>query len=36
MYYRIKRLIDENLMGRLFKVIFATKKNVDFKIGFEN
>ena len=35
-YYRIKRLIDKNLMGQLFKVIFATKKNIKFQIGFKN
>lgn len=29
-YYRIKRLIDKKLMGELFKVIFATKKNINF------
>ena len=29
-YYRIKRLIDKNLMGDLFKVIFVTKKNINF------
>jgi len=33
-YYRIKRLIDKNFMGELFKVMFVTKKNIKFKIGF--
>lgn len=35
-YLRLKRLIDENLMGKLFKVILATNKNIIFKTGFEN
>ena len=35
-YFRIKRLIDENSMGELFKVMFATKKNIEFQTGFEN
>ena len=35
-YYRLKRLIDENYMGKLFKVMLATKKNVYFNVGFEN
>ena len=33
-YYRLKRLIDKNFMGELFKVMFITKKNIRFKIGF--
>ena len=33
-YYRLKRLIDKNFMGELFKVMFITKKNINFKIGF--
>ena len=33
-YYRLKRLIDKNFMGELFKVMFVTKKNIKFKIGF--
>ena len=33
-YYRLKRLIDKNFMGELFKVMFITKKNIKFKIGF--
>ena len=36
LYYRVKRLIDKNLMGELFKVMLATKKNVRFKVGFIN
>ena len=35
-YFRIKRLIDENSMGRLFKVMFATRKSIKFQIGFKN
>ena len=33
-YYRLKRLIDKNFMGRLFKVMFISKKNINFKLGF--
>ena len=33
-YYRIKRLIDGNFMGELFKVMFVTGKNIKFKLGF--
>ena len=33
-YYRLKRLIDKNYMGKLFKVMFLTKKNNKFKVGF--
>jgi len=36
LYYRVKRLIDKNLMGELFKVMLATKKNIQFKVGFIN
>ena len=35
-YFRIKRLIDKNSMGELFKVILATNKNVNFQTGFIN
>jgi cyclopropane-fatty-acyl-phospholipid synthase len=35
-YFRVKRLIDKNSMGELFKVILATKKNVNFQTGFAN
>ncbi len=34
-YYRLKRLIDENQMGELFKVILLTKSNSYFNKGFE-
>ena len=33
-YYRIKRLIDRNFMGELFKVMFVAGKNIKFKLGF--
>ena len=35
-YYRLNRLIDNKLMGDLFKVMFITKKNNKFKLGFKN
>tara|TARA_B110001454_G_scaffold195821_1_gene198326 strand:- start:1051 stop:2100 length:1050 start_codon:yes stop_codon:yes gene_type:complete len=35
-YFRLKRLIDNNLMGNLFKVILATNRKIIFKTGFEN
>ena len=34
-YYRLKRLIDKDQMGSLFKVMLITNKNTDFKTGFE-
>ncbi len=34
-YYRLKRLIDRNQMGNLFKVMLITNKKINFKIGFE-
>ena len=34
MYYRIKKLLDANEMGNLFKVLLAQKKNIKFSIGF--
>ena len=33
-YFRIKRLIDKNQMGDLFKVMFVTIKKNKFKLGF--
>ena len=33
-YYRLNRLVDDKFMGNLFKVMFATKKNNKFNIGF--
>ena len=35
-YFRLKKLIDINEMGHLFKVMFITKKNMNFKTGFQN
>ena len=34
-YYRMKRLIDKNQMGKLFKVIFITNNKIMFKEGFK-
>ncbi len=34
LYYRLDRLLSENKMGSLFKVIFAANKKSKFKIGF--
>ena len=33
-YFRIKRLVDKNEMGNLFKVMFVTNKNNKFQLGF--
>ena len=33
-YYRLKRLIDENQMGSLFKVMLIKNKRNKFKLGF--
>ena len=33
-YFRVKRLIDKDSMGELFKVLLATNKNTKFKTGF--
>jgi cyclopropane-fatty-acyl-phospholipid synthase len=33
-YFRIKRLIDKNQMGHLFKVMFITNYKNKFKLGF--
>ena len=33
-YFRIKRLIDENQMGHLFKVMLITNRKNKFKLGF--
>ncbi len=35
-YYRIKRLIDENQMGKLFKVMLIKNQKNKFKLGFKN
>jgi NADH dehydrogenase [ubiquinone] 1 alpha subcomplex assembly factor 7 len=34
LYFRIKRLIDKDKMGNLFKVLFVTNKKNKFKLGF--
>ena len=34
-YYRLKRLIDKNQMGKLFKVIFLANNNSFFNRGFK-
>jgi len=33
-YFRIKRLIDKDQMGHLFKVMFITNLKNKFKLGF--
>jgi len=33
-YYRLKRLVDKNQMGDLFKVMLITSKKINFKLGF--
>jgi len=33
-YYRLKRLIDENQMGNLFKIMLIKNKKNNFKLGF--
>ena len=35
LYFRLKRLLDMRLMGKLFKVIFAYKNKKDNFLGFE-
>jgi NADH dehydrogenase [ubiquinone] 1 alpha subcomplex assembly factor 7 len=35
-YFRVKKLIDEKEMGKLFKVMFISNKNIKFKTGFNN
>jgi cyclopropane-fatty-acyl-phospholipid synthase len=35
-YYRIKRLIDKDSMGELFKVMLASNKQNKFQTGFKN
>ena len=34
-YYRLKRLLDRNEMGQLFKVLFFKKKGLKFNLGFK-
>ena len=33
-FYRVKRLIDANEMGSIFKVMFAKSKKNKFSLGF--
>ena len=33
-YFRLRRLIDENQMGSLFKVMLIKNKENKFKLGF--
>ena len=33
-YFRLKRLIDKNEMGKLFKVMLITNKKNNFNLGF--
>ena len=33
-YYRLKRLLDKNEMGEIFKVMFVKNKSNKFKLGF--
>ena len=33
-YFRVKRLIDNNQMGDLFKVMFITERKNKFRLGF--
>ena len=35
-HFRLQKLIGDKEMGKLFKVMFITKKNIKFKIGFQN
>ena len=34
LYYRLKKLLDEKEMGKIFKVLFAQKNNKKFLLGF--
>ena len=35
-FYRLKKLTDKKMMGEVFKVVFATNKNINFQAGFIN
>ena len=35
-FFRLKKLIDDNQMGKIFKVMFASNKNIIFKTGFKS
>jgi len=34
MYFRLKKLLDSNEMGNIFKILYAKKKGKNFSIGF--
>ena len=34
-YFRLKKLIDENEMGRIFKVMFIFYYNLEFKLSYK-
>jgi cyclopropane-fatty-acyl-phospholipid synthase len=36
LFYRIRRLIDEKQMGKLFKVMLIKNKKNKFKTGFQS
>ena len=33
-YYRLKKLIDKNQMGNVFKVMFIKRQENNYKLGF--
>ena len=33
-YYRLKRLVDDKQMGKIFKVMMITNKKNKFNLGF--
>ena len=33
-YYRLRKLIDENQMGKVFKVMFVKRQENNYKLGF--
>ena len=35
LYFRIKKLINKNEMGNIFKVVLATDKKNNFNLGFK-
>ena len=36
LFYRVRRLIDDNQMGELFKVMLIKNKKNNFRTGFQN
>ena len=34
-YYRMKRLIDNNQMGEIFKVMFVSRKKLNLNLDFK-